>query len=193
MMVVIVDMCGTLFRANTTRGLVELLRSRSIARWYSSVALSRVLSRAETLTHADLVRPLLIRALGGISRDVLYAEAREYVRRLVSTSMRDEVVEILNARRAKGALVCLATASLDPIAAAAHEYFGFSHVLSSQLEYRNGLCTGRLAFDSRGRKWKSLAAEFPQLTQADEVLAITDNPEDQDLRRLATEFHWVGQ
>lgn len=192
-MIVIVDMCGTLFHENTTRGFVEQLRSHSLARSYSRAALSKWLSRTEFLTGFDLARPLLIRSLKGISRDVLYSEAREYVGGLMHHAIREEVVQLLEKKRRRGARICLATASLDPIAAGASEYFEFAHIVSSQLEYDEGICTGRLSFDSRGRKWETLSTGFPELSQADEVVAITDNPEDQDLRRLATEFHWVGR
>lgn len=191
-MVVVVDLCGTLVRENTTRGYVAHLRRRKLSSWLTPVGLSPVTGRVGRIVGRDLDRPLLIRSLSGLSRETLYKEAEKYVEELMRCKLNSRVLQIVRERTARGARLCLATASLDPIAASVARHFEFHRVISSRLEYVNGICTGRLELDVRGDKWNNLRKQFIEIDQADEIVAITDNPEDKDLRVHATEFHWIS-
>jgi len=192
MMVVIVDLCGTLVLENTTRGFLEHLRRQNRAHCLADVALSPLVSRFAAITGADIVRPMLIRSLRGIPKDTLYEEASLYVDDLLHLKLNEKVVRLIEDRKSKGAQFVLATASLDPIAAAVGRSMSFSRVISSKLEYRNGVSTGHLELDVRGAKWSQVMTSFPELANSEKIVAITDNAEDEDLRSVATELHYMA-
>jgi len=192
MMVVVVDLCGTLVRENTTRGFMAHLQRKRLSSWLTRIGLSRITGRVGRIVRSDLSRSLLIRSLRGISREILYHEAENYVEELMRHNLNSHVLQIIRERTSQGALLCLATASLDPIAASVARHFQFHRVISSKLEYVNKVSTGKLELDVRGNKWNNLRQQFLEIDHADEIIAITDNPEDQDLRVHATEFHWVS-
>jgi phosphoserine phosphatase len=190
---VIVDLCGTLILENTTRSFLRHLSKKGICSSLADLALSRVVSRISCFTPFDLTRRLLIMSLKGISKNVLYEEAREYVDDALRSHLNLEVESMMLGLRADGAKVFLATSSLDPIASALDSRFGFTQVVSSQLEYRDEICSGKFSLDATGQKWKLLTQQYPKLHQASIITVFTDNEEDTDLRTAATSFHWVGR
>lgn len=191
-MVIVLDLCNTLVSENTTRGFLAHLRRKRLSSWLVDAGLSRTAGRLSRLIAFDVSRALLIRGLRGISREVLYHEAQEYVRGLIPEYLNSRVVQTIREREKPGTRLCLATASLDPIAEAVAQHFDFFCIVSSKLQFRDGICTGRLEYDARGKKWESLRRHFAGIDEILEVVAITDNPEDVDLRNHATEFYWVS-
>ena len=82
--------------------------------------------------------------LNGISRSTLENLARESFDNGLKRDLFPEGVELVRKLRAQGRRVVLATSSLDFIVAPLAEYLGVDGVLATALEFRNGICTGKL-------------------------------------------------
>jgi phosphoserine phosphatase len=97
----------------------------------------------------------------------------------------------LKAKRT-GRAVYLTTASLDPIARAVVSQLHFDGLISSCLKYdRAGKCVGRLAVDITGNKWLHVWSTIPR-DRINGLTVYTDNSEDTDLIRHATETFFIG-
>lgn len=188
----VVDLCGTLIREDTTRGFI---RSLGLTGWRSILVRAAnlpSLRRACNLLRYDLARKLLVAALRGFPKDFLESAATEYAAAALEELGRPRVLEAIRAALAAGQPVYLATATLDPVAAAVTSRLGLTGMVSSELAYDSaGRCTGRLALDRTGCKWAGLQRMNPSLG-AGKMTFYTDNSEDLDLMSRASEVHFIG-
>ena len=82
--------------------------------------------------------------LSGVTRSTLESLARESFDTGLKHDLFPEGVELVRKLRAQGRRVVLATSSLDFIVAPLAEYLSVDGVLATALEFRNGICTGKL-------------------------------------------------
>jgi phosphoserine phosphatase len=192
MSLIIVDLCGTLVKENTTRGFVEWLPVRGWRRAVAKLGLSHVVSRLSARIGWDISRKLLIFSLRGLTRDYLYAEAGRYVHMSLTRLSNAEVVSAVLKAKRNGNVVYLTTASLDPIAWAVVSQLQLDGLISSCLKYdRAGKCVGILEVDVTGNKWLHAWSTIPR-DKMNGFTVYTDNPEDTDLIRHSTATYFVG-
>ncbi|HEY0973772.1 MAG TPA: HAD family hydrolase [Solimonas sp.] len=193
MRVAVFDVCNTLFRENTTAGFVEfycrsqnlsprLFLVRAIRRRLSPLRL--LLAVARRLGSADHARLLLIRMLSGQSQADLQAAASSYVEGLLREKKVPVVWALLDSERTASRLV-LASASLCVVVRELAARLD-AVPISSELDFSEGVCRGRLSSDATGKK-HVLVESFLDANRGAEVFVCTDNLSDAALLRRADE------
>lgn len=185
----VVDLCGTIVTVNTTHGF---LVSEVMPLWRRLLA-QGMLSRVGGVIIRRIFRcdqrGLLIWLLRGLDRQRLKIMARNYAAATLSSKARQEVVEAIARRRASGAKVYLASASLDFIVEAFACQLEADGFIATELTFLNGICGGRIAVDSTGIKLQQLESRLGMSSAGFDV--ITDNPEDTDLMAAATAIWFI--
>jgi HAD superfamily hydrolase (TIGR01490 family) len=185
------DVCDTLFSTNTTMDFLRFFASRA-GHSRVSRALNRWTDRsspafyagalAYRLLHWDLARARVIAALRGCSREAIEAAARDYVRQCLPSQSVEPVHERLRSHLARGDRVILASSSLDMVVKPVAQGLGVDSCVASELEFRDGISTGRLTRDLTGRKPQAIA---DMLQSSDAVHVYTDNRSDLKLLAIA--------
>jgi len=190
---VIIDLCDTLYDANTTIGFIEHCRlaggsrrmERSLRRWTGRRSpLFYLGAFAHHLLGRDLARQRLVAALAGEPRARLETTARDYATNVLPRHANQPLHDRLAAHRAAGDRVVIVSSSLDivvaPIAAALGVEF-----MASTLGFKNDACTGRLERDLTGRK-VDIVRDLGE-RQAPWLTVYTDNRSDQALVAIAND------
>lgn len=184
----IFDVCGTLFRQDTTLGLLRwhawrrrkylaysllalLLSSRSPLFW--------TLKMLEKLSGRHLAKHVGLATLAGESIGEVHYSAHQYVTSLLAHDSIEPIHQLLSRAREDGQVV-LASASMNPVIEALCQCLALEGV-SSILEVKQGRCTGRLALDLSGRKIEALQERFGKDVLQRESSCYTDNLSDKGL------------
>lgn len=176
----IVDLCHTLIAENTTKAFLDdwLIRDG----WRQRLRKS-ILGRK---------RPTFLLALRGLSKQFLYEQADDYVRDRLSRIANPEPLDAVSHAQKRGLPVYLASASLDPIAAAVARQLSLNGVVSSRLKYdTRDLCAGFMALNVTGKKLAHLRLILTD-SQLRDSAVYTDNIEDTDILRAAKYPHFLG-
>lgn len=183
-MIRVFDLCGTLYRENTTFAFVEGT-GREGADWRRAYVLRRrflplrIVNRVLFAGGVDVCRTLAARLHRGVPRDGLESRSLALMERLTPVAT---VHRHLQACRDRGDTLVLASASFDFIAHPIGRALGFHHVVSTDLAWdAEGRCLGRLQRDLLGRKWMALEP----VLQGREFEVVTDNLDDIDLVQRA--------
>lgn len=190
------DVCDTLFRCNTTYRFIEyVLRSgkhqwkallyRVYLRRLSPVAIS--LRLANRLTRTDWSKASAVRLLRGFGRDELYSLGQSFYRATLDRQKLSETHRLLESARSEGKRIMLASSSIDPVVSAIADQLRVEFV-STELEYRDCMATGRIKLELAGRKPDALAARGIQPGTYD---VVTDNIGDQQLVAQASHAYVV--
>lgn len=165
----IFDLCGTLYDENTTYGLLKYVRPIYYSIFFSFISrvFFGVLLR---LTGCDLLRSVAIYGFKGISKVKVYEFAESYYLDVLRFKQKDAVHKIL---RSQDGRVAIASASIDPVVNVVANNIGIAEYYSSELEYADGICTGRLKADLSGKK--------ARLFNSPIELVVTDNSSDLEL------------
>jgi HAD superfamily phosphoserine phosphatase-like hydrolase len=190
---VLFDVCDTLYAENTTAGFLRHFhecggnRAYGVRQWMAASRLSPffyVGAAAHRWLHYDLARTWLIRSLKGMKRDVLQEAGRTYVRDVLPLRLNPVVHERLEEHRRNGDRILLVSSSLDIVIAPVAELLGVEW-RSSELEFRDGRCTGRLGLDLTGRKQKVAEDLVRQGEARGRLRVYTDNLSDLTLLKRA--------
>ncbi|HET6451970.1 MAG TPA: HAD-IB family hydrolase [Spirochaetia bacterium] len=84
-------------------------------------------------------------SLRGVTRETLQRIARSSFDGALKADLFPSAVRLVRDRQAAGRRVVLATSSLDLIVQPLAEFLGVDHVLATEMEFRDGACTGRFA------------------------------------------------
>lgn len=186
----IFDVCWTLYKANTTfdficffskgrwkKAYLGLLNNKFIKVFL--LLIGRVLA-------VDVYRELYILSLKGYTKSQLEYAAKEYVEYILSHKKIEFSHDFLNQSiKEHSNMVLLCSASLDCIVQAIGLNLGISNFYSSELEYINGICTGKLRKDLLHSK-----ADLFKKDEDKPFWVITDNKTDLDLIRKS-EYYTV--
>ncbi len=179
--IAIVDICWTLFYSNTTFDFVDyVVRSKSYRCWhcFSRLWLVRKLnSFIYKIFHVDFLRKITLRYLAGFSHDELLKFAEKFYIDFLEKRKIFETWQQLNDFDE----IVLASGTLDVVAQIVAEKLGATNFYSSILEYKNGICTGRLQLDFLQSKSKLLSQ-----CQEKSFVFITDNLSDYQLVEKAS-------
>jgi len=189
----IVDLCGTLVRENTTHGFLRALPLPMFARMHITAALSRLGSGFYRRTGIDIRLRVLIPVLRGLHASLLDDCAVTYAQNCLRQHNNPIVLRAVQQARDRGVKVILATASLDPIAKAFCNILQLDGFVSAKLAYDSeDVCLGFLAQDTTGQKLKYVG-ELLGPNVLEHFHVFTDNPEDMDLISAAQQAYFVGQ
>lgn len=191
MKLVLVDLCGTLLRENTTLGFVSHACPRGARSLLCRLAGVRPVARLSTVTGYDLSRRLLLLALRGRTRSDLHQAAAGYTAKALARLVNCKVLVEIKRAQSQSCKVLLATASIEPVACEVSRALDLDGFVSSSLAYRGGVCTGRLEEDLLGNKWQALVRDHG-LRETDEVSLYTDNDDDLDLFARVKKVYFVG-
>ncbi|MCU0914690.1 MAG: haloacid dehalogenase-like hydrolase [Planctomycetes bacterium] len=157
--IAVFDVCHTLTRTNNTSAFVGFVLKKDRSLRYGLFVLLRMLS---LLFRLPGIRCTLRRArrwdgqivlLRGYSPAHLAEHARQYVDHLFARNLlHDRVLEVLRQEKAQGRTVYLVSAAVDPPIRELAGRLGIENHFSSELEVKDGRCTGRLRTDLFGRK-----------------------------------------
>ena len=183
----VVDLCGTIVRVNTTHGFLcqapLSLPRRMAIRFLLSRIVDFLASRCGAVV--SVRKKALVATIFGINRETLSAMADAYARQVLASRARREVVEHVEFTKREGRRVVLASASLDFIVAAFGGLLGVETAVCTRLRYRtDGSCCGLIQTDATGSKLALLSEYLGQSSFDFDV--ITDNAEDTDLMQAAS-------
>lgn len=180
--VLLVDLCGTLFHANTTWAFLRDLfatdqRFQAFDRRGMSIP-GRALNK---LLPGDRRRARAIGFLAGRSRQELLEKARLFVANL---SVIDEVHSLVAALKKDHHRVVLLSSSIDVVVEAAAARLGIDRFEATLLGYQDGVCTGRIVRDLLGKKHEMIPGAFAGCS----LTMISDNQTDQECVPLVDRF-----
>lgn len=188
--ILVVDLCGTIVTKNTTHEFAKSREMPAVRRIIAFMLLSTFGNKIFSLFPGDLQRKLVIKCLTGLSKKILHARARVFAERLLSESVRDEVLNEINKWQARSAPVVVASASLDFIVYEFARALGVDTFVATRLDYDSaGICSGRIRSDSTGSKLDKLRELLGR--EELEFDVITDNPEDTDLMDKAEKVWFI--
>jgi phosphoserine phosphatase len=190
--IVISDVCDTLFYSNTTFDYIAYVlgvRRRRVA----SLALRLVVHRLSPLNAAlivlnrfsrrDCFKTIAVRFLRGLRQEELDSLAHDFFEAHLARRIVERTAQILLDYRRGGARIILVSASIEPVVKAIARRLGCEY-LASQIGFHNGVATGKLLADVRGKKHLALA-RLGIVPPYDTV--ITDNLSDRELLLRAKE------
>lgn len=143
------DVCGTLYRSNTTYDFVRFLFPL-FSRLIFSIPARAINKLSVRFFDFDLIRYCAIRKLRGMHKDLLYTKAEEFVNDILCDLILRKTHELLSTFNIDE--VCLISASIDPIINAIAKELGIVNWYSSELDYSNNVCLGVLKKDLLGKK-----------------------------------------
>ena len=167
MKTVVVDICGTLYRSNTT---FDFLYWKFKGNWkyvlfyhiYHNIiwkVLNRICSNCFGL---DLNRKIGIWFLKGYKRDVLVKEVEKFYETYLSVRKNDQVfLQLDKLKNIKGVELFLASATIDVIGEVISQRVGIPLYLSTELKYLNNICVGAIHKDALGTKIQYLSKLTP--------------------------------
>ncbi len=183
-----IDVCGTLYQANTTLGFVEthhelqnnrvrgaaikLISDKRFILVYLLIAAGKLLGR-------DFHRLLVVFSLRGEDRQELLDSAEAYYDRLQERKI-NAVHRKLDELITNDWQPILVSNSLEPIIRVIAGGMK-APFISSELGWREGRCTGRIAKDITGRKKVALESHIGHPVHASKFRVVTDNRSDEDL------------
>jgi phosphoserine phosphatase len=146
-----------------------------------------LLRLADRLSRTDWSKALAIGLVRGLRRDALYALGRSFYRDVLDRQKISETHRLLESSWSEGKRIILASSSIDPVVSAIAEELRVEFV-SSELDYRDGIATGRMKLELAGRKPDALAARGIRPRTYD---VVTDNVGDRQLVAQASRAYVV--
>ncbi len=189
--VLVIDVCDTLFKSNTTFDFVNYLLSNSntLRHWFFLMITSRLspvfysLELVGKLTGFDVTRWLVVFLLRGFRKKVLNQYAEEFLDFFLMPRLNAEILEFLENR--KNSKRFLMSSSLEPVVKAIANRLGVDYY-SSNLEERDELITGRMYNDLTGKKHQ-IVKEMNLKNPIHHLVVVTDNKSDYALVEMAQE------
>lgn len=191
---VIVDVCGTLVRDDTTIGLLRHHYERNRRHHYVRYAAFMLLTvrvspfrwlfvLSEKISGRYLLKHILIAMLRGDDVNELYISADEYSSELLENRRVKSVWSRLESIVPRDQIV-LASASLEPVVRLLAEKLGVGYV-SSLLDVQQGLLTGRYFEDITGKKAQAISGKYGSQFLSGTFSIFSDNLTDRSLLEKA--------
>jgi HAD superfamily phosphoserine phosphatase-like hydrolase len=182
------DICGTLYRANTSYRFLAYYfqRNNRIKAAYFRLLLSLpakvVWKLSGVVVDMEWLRKHLLGLLKGEKEEKVALSAKTFVREVLPGMKNTAAWEKIN----PDIPVVLVSATLSPVAKAIAEEMGAEAYFATQMEVVNGVFTGRIASDARNQKLEILSVSnyAPYLSSS---IFMTDNKEDLPLVKVVRE------
>ena len=190
----IVDVCGTLVRDDTTMGLIAHHLSKDPNKPIRRVVFALTASRLspfrigfvllERISGRHLLKHFVVRMLAGDTEEALSLSASSYAALLLADRRVMSVWDRLNAHQRLNGRVILASASLGFIVKNLADAIGADFV-ASELEAVKGVLTGRYLIDLTGCKEAGIEAKYGNCLSDGGFSMISDNVTDRRLMEKA--------
>ena len=179
----LIDICGTIYRSNTTFDFLRFYFAGE--RWFQrmqSIRKYRIVGFVNMIIHRwfyiDLIRHYAISKLRGYTKQQLADMTTLFYDKYLSSVINPSVVEIINQKRQEGTKLIIVSATLDCISKEVASRLNISHQYSSELDYKDGVCQGRLMTDLLATKENKMRSMGVDLSNCE---VITDNYSDADI------------
>ncbi|WP_420924837.1 HAD-IB family phosphatase [Aeromonas veronii] len=183
----LVDICGTLYRENTTFLFLDnFLGSSDRCITRKNIALKIINKIMLVFFRFDLIKFYSLKRLKGISQETLYVEAAKICRSKLTENI--GIHQFIDLKKQDGYDIVLVSATIDPVASYISSSLGI-RCISSQLKYDNDKCLGVLEDDIFFTKHKKVS---DLLLKYDLVEMITDNKTDLPLCQKCNRFYGVS-
>ncbi|HDM8144057.1 TPA: haloacid dehalogenase-like hydrolase [Vibrio harveyi] len=158
------DVCGTLFDSNTTFDFIQYLYDKGYVSFNIAYIRSlpfKVINKLSlSICDFDLVKYLSIRLLKGIEKKTLYRWSEEFYDNYLVHRKIERVHTLMNTYKEMNAHIYFISATIDCVAQIVSNRLGADTVVSSQLQYDNGIATGYLKKDIYGNKHSLFTHQF---------------------------------
>lgn len=190
--VLIIDICGTLYKSNTTFDFIKYHFGDSAQfKMINNFRRNRFVCNLNymwfKLTGDDVMRRRLIKILKGESKDKLVSMAKDFYENYLLSHRNSQCFDIIEKYRNNGARLVLVSATLDIIAKTIAEYENVPEWVASNLSFDNDRCEGKIKNDLlKGKLEYTL-----RLTDNTHFDVITDNYSDGDIIKASSHSYLV--
>jgi len=187
----IFDICGTLYFDNTTYSYLRWLSNEGIIKNNKKIMdapffLRGLNALSSSLFQKDYYRDLQIKQLEGLPRNIIEHSATEFVEKMDANRI-SITNHLLEDYKSKGYTIVIASATIAPIANSIANKLGVDY-FSSEIEFIDNYCTGRLSRDLLYSKKKIL---LNLIDAAETTIVVTDNFTDLELILSSDHCHLV--
>ena len=187
MRLVVIDICGTLYKSNTTFDFLywkfrDNWKYELFYMFYHLLCWRIVNKLIWKITDCDITRVIAVRFLKGISERELHEDANRFYDEFLIQRRNIEVFDLLERLRLENkSHLILLSATMDFIAKCVSRKTGIELRSATELGYDKGLCIGKISKDVLGKKYKYIN----HLETID--MCITDDVSDLTLVKLSEE------
>ncbi len=159
--IAIIDICGTLFRSNTTFDFVDYVhrddfRYKIVRNFMRLLPIKIILALISRCFKVDLVRKWVIGSLKGLSISELYSLCEEFYDDCLLPKINLNVISRIKSLQAD---IILVSATLEPIAETICRRLNADDFYASELDYVGEITTGKLSKDLLGVKLEKVVSE----------------------------------
>lgn len=188
----LIDICGTLYKSNTTFDFVKYYfadkrRYKIISMLRSSRVICKLNYFLLKLTGLDFLRAELIKIIKGYTNEELCKMVEEFYEGYLLPRKNLQCFDVIKKYRKQGARLILVSATLDIIAAEVSKREKISEWVASELMFDNKKCKGKLGKDLLKGKLKTTL----EMVKGQSFDVITDNYGDEDIIRGASYAYLV--
>lgn len=186
----LIDVCGTMFRSNTTFDFISHYYGQNpkVKLWFSLPyrIYNHFLFR---FFHKEPLRHNLISLLNGKSKDELEIMADNFMVQFLKKQEHRDVIQLIEKKRNKGSCLVIVSATIDVIAHAVAKHYNIQNWLATQLDYsEDGICKGTIKSDLLANKRHAL--DKAGINQPYSGI-VTDNYTDLELIQAADEAYLI--
>lgn len=168
---IIFDVCWTMYKSNTTFDFIEFVYKTENIKSFRLIFLKYkigklVLLLLGRLLGRDIYRELFVRLLRGFSRNKLDILSERFYREFLIENKINYTFDIFEKINTDEILLC--SASLDVVVAHIANELNVDF-FASELEFENGVCTGKISKDLLGMKDKILENKKIELVVTDNL------------------------
>lgn len=182
--VFLVDICGTIFKSNTTFDFVKYMYGNKLRVKFFFSLPYRIYNRImDKLFHKEPLRRNLIAILKGNTIAELEQQAESFYTDYLKSCENEEVINIIEKMRQQGMKLVIVSATISPIAKVVARHLKIDTWLSTILSYSDsGICVGTIRRDLLKDK-KSALSDIGLNAPYEGI--ITDNYSDKGLIELS--------
>lgn len=191
-MVYLFDICGTLYKSNTTYDFIGYYlqkHNRLKYLYYKSLFSlpAKIFFKILSVTGKSAgVREFLVGFIAGADKVELDSASAEFIKDFLSRKKIDATHDLLTSKIKNNDRVLLVSASIDPVVKAIAQHLGVAEYCSTVLEYHEGIATGRILADLEKSKLKYLLDN--RIINKDQTFAVfTDSFADLDIVLVSSE------
>lgn len=193
--ILIADVCGTLYCANTTIEFIEWLHGKDTRKYlyqylrkHSWIKFVNLLVRH--VIGKDILRDLAIKSLAGMKVDALKIAALEFVTKALVNQKNETVTRLVGELRSEGYELMLGSGSIDLVIEPIAKEWNAIGYLCTSLEQKGDYLTGRISRDLSGNKHEVIKNKIAGIRN---IVVITDNKTDLQLLKLASRAFVVAK
>tara|TARA_B110001469_G_C9511984_1_gene255125 strand:- start:87 stop:740 length:654 start_codon:yes stop_codon:yes gene_type:complete len=187
MKIAVFDVCGTLYRSNTTFEFLDfyfLDNTRyKLFRIFSKSYIGKLLNYPFfKFFKFDILRFIAISFLKGESTSDVKSATHTFVTEILARKIQPEIQKLYNKYQRDGYYIILMSGSLDFIISTITDEWQANDSYSTVLQIKDNKFTGRVSFDQLFNKCKVLDENYENI---DELIVVSDNASDLSLLEKA--------